>query len=133
MESTQGKVPHRVFARPNAINQSSLILDAGVKILDAIGNYLGVDYSLPKMDQVAVPDFSAGAMENWGLVTYREARFFYDDAVTDYTLKTAIVTTIAHELGHQWFGNLIGPRWWSVLWLNEGFANLFGFIGTDEV
>lgn len=98
MESSQGRVPHRVFSRSNAINQSSLILDAGVKILDAIGTYLGVDYSLPKMDQVAIPDFAPGAMENWGLVTYRESRFFFNDAVTDYNLKTAIITTIAHEV-----------------------------------
>lgn len=98
LESNQGRVPHRVFARSNAINQSALILDAGVKILDALGTYLGVEYSLPKMDQVAVPDFGPGAMENWGLVTYRESRFFYDDAVTDYILKSSIITTIAHEV-----------------------------------
>lgn len=98
LESSRGRVPHRVFARSNAINQSSLMLDAGVEILDALGTYLNNFYSLPKIDQVAIPDFSAGAMENWGLVTYRESRFFYDDAVTDYSLKTAIVTTIAHEV-----------------------------------
>lgn len=69
LNSSQGRVPHRVFARPNAINQSQLTLEAGVKILDAIERYLNVEYSLPKMDQIAVPDFGPGAMENWGLVS----------------------------------------------------------------
>jgi len=85
------------------------------------------------MDQVAVPNFSPGAMENWGLVTYRELRFFYDAAVTEYYLQTSIITVIAHEFAHQWFGNLVGPQWWDYIWLNEGFANLFEHIGTDLV
>ncbi|XP_037030608.1 aminopeptidase N-like [Bradysia coprophila] len=131
--SVRGRVPQRVFGRSSEIIHSTLTLNAGIDILDSLERYLGVNYSLPKMDQIAIPDFGPGAMENWGLVTYREIRFFFNDAVDDYNLKTAIVTTIAHELGHQWFGNLIGPRWWDVIWLNEGFANLFGFIGTDEV
>lgn len=110
-----------------------MILDAGEKILDAIADYVSVEYNLPKMDQVAIPDFNPGAMENWGLVTYREERFFWNESVNTHTYKTALITVIAHEFGHQWFGNLVGPSWWTYIWLNEGFANLFEHIGVDLV
>lgn len=80
------------------MNHSSLVLNAGIDIMEALEKYLGVNYPLPKMDQVAIPDFDPGAMENWGLMTYRETRFFFDDAVNDYASKTSIVTTIAHEV-----------------------------------
>lgn len=129
----QGKVPHRVFARSNAISNCYLILDTGVKLLDALGDYLGINYPLPKMDQVAIPDFYFSAMENWGLTTYRERQFFYNENVTEYFIKTNIVTVVSHEFAHNWFGNLATPRWWSYLWLKEGFANLFQHIGTNLV
>lgn len=126
-------IPHRAISRPNALGLNSLILEAGVKILDAIADYVSVEYTLPKMDQVAVPDFNPGAMENWGIVTYREERFFWNESVNTHTYKTALITVIAHEFGHQWFGNLVGPSWWTYIWLNEGFANLFEHIGVDLV
>lgn len=105
-------VPQRTFARPNAVNQSTLMLSAGERIMDALEIYLGVNYSLPKMDQAGIPDFSAGAMENWGLVTYRESYFFYNENVTTYTSVLGTVKVIAHEYVHQWFGNLVSPAWW---------------------
>lgn len=68
-----------------------------------------------------------------GLTTYRERQFYYDETVTEYFLKTNIVTVQSHEFAHNWFGNLVTPRWWSFLWLKEGFANLFQHVGTDMV
>lgn len=73
------------------------------------------------------------AMENWGLVTYREPYLLYNETIHSDKRKLGVVTTIAHEFGHQWFGDLVGPEWWNFLWLNEGFATLFQNIGTDLV
>lgn len=126
-------IPHRAISRPNALGLNHVVLDAGERILDAIAEYVGVEYTLPKMDQVAIPDFSAGAMENWGLVTYREERFFFNESINTHTYYTSLITVIAHEFGHQWFGNLVSPSWWTYIWLNEGFANLFEHIGVDLV
>lgn len=72
-------------------------------------------------------------MENWGLVTYREAYLLYNETIHSDRRKMGVVTTMSHEFGHQWFGNLVSPKWWSYLWLNEGFATLFENIGTDLV
>lgn len=87
-------------------------------------------YPLPKLDQVALPDFEAGAMENWGLVTYRESCLLADNTATLSTRKS-VATTVTHELSHQWFGNLITMQWWDDLWLNESFATIMEYFATD--
>ncbi len=100
--------------------------------LDYYDDKFGIKYPLPKCDQVAIPDFEAGAMENWGLVTYRESCMLVspDDSKTT---KEYISTVIAHELSHQWFGNLVTMEWWNNLWLNESFANMMEYVCVDAI
>ncbi|XP_065072749.1 aminopeptidase N-like [Ochlerotatus camptorhynchus] len=123
----------RVFARSNAIYQTEYALDSGLKTLQAMDEYIGIPYStyMDKMDQVAVPDFAAGAMENYGFCHHRESLLLNDPEVTTYRTRTWIDTIIAHEYIHQWFGNVVTNEWWSYLWLNEGFATLYEFYAAN--
>lgn len=98
-------------------------LQVATDALDWYENYFGVPYPLPKCDHVALPDFAAGAMENWGLVTYREAYFLVQPDTPRDDIEV-IATVITHELAHMWFGNLVTMRWWDELWLNESLASI---------
>uniref|UniRef100_A0A182PEE9 Aminopeptidase N n=1 Tax=Anopheles epiroticus TaxID=199890 RepID=A0A182PEE9_9DIPT len=122
-----------LYARPNAIHEAEFGLEAGVKILDALSEYTGVNYYdyMPKLSQMAIPDRGGGAMENWGLVKYVETGLLFNPARNTYRTRKGIAIVVSHELAHQWFGDLVGPQWWSYIWLNEGFANLYGYIGAD--
>ncbi|XP_076763833.1 uncharacterized protein LOC143431161 [Xylocopa sonorina] len=124
-----------VWTKPHAVDQAAYALDVGEKLLDLLGNYMGIPYTkyMDKMDQVSLKDFSAGAMENWGLVTYRETALLYEDGVTTTRNKQSITTIIAHEFAHQWFGDLVSPKWWKYIWLNEGFATYFEYFITHEL
>lgn len=108
-------------------------LDIAVRSIEFFDDYFGVPYPLPKSDHVALPDFSSGAMENWGLITYREVALLADPKTTSISSKQYIARVIAHELSHQWFGNLVTMEWWNDLWLNESFAELMMYLAVDEL
>lgn len=108
-------------------------LQEAVKTIEFFNDYFGVPYPLPKSDHVAVPDFSNGAMENWGLITYRETALLADPKLTSIESKEYISTVIAHELSHQWFGNLVTMKWWNNLWLNESFATIMEYVAVDAL
>ncbi len=131
---TNTGVEVNVFATPAQPAESlAFALEHAVKTIEYFNDYFDIPYPLPKSDQVALPDFSNGAMENWGLITYRESALLYDPATTSIASKQYIATVISHELSHQWFGNLVTMAWWDDLWLNESFATIMEYICVDAL
>ncbi len=102
-------------------------------ILDYLESLFGIGFPLPKQDMAAVPDLAFNAMENWGLITYREAALLYEPGVSSARNRHYLAIIVAHELAHMWFGDLVTMEWWSDLWLNEGFATYVQNLGTDHV
>ncbi|VAI31886.1 unnamed protein product [Triticum turgidum subsp. durum] len=122
----------RVYTQIGKSNQGKFALDVGVKSLNLYKDYFDTPYPLPKLDMVAIPDFAAGAMENYGLVTYREVALLFDDKSSSASSRQSVAITVAHELAHQWFGNLVTMEWWTHLWLNEGFATWVSHLAVDS-
>ncbi|KAL9267254.1 Aminopeptidase M1-like protein [Drosera capensis] len=130
---TSDGVKVRVYSQVGKANQGKFALDVAVKTLEIYRKYFAVPYSLPKLDMIAIPDFAAGAMENYGLVTYRDVALLYDEQHSAAANKQRVTIVVAHELAHQWFGNLVTMEWWTHLWLNEGFATWVSYLATDDI
>ncbi|KAJ8733110.1 hypothetical protein PYW08_001408 [Mythimna loreyi] len=126
-------IPIKIWTRPELIGKAKYASTITPKLLEYYEDVFGVPYALDKMDLIAIPDFSSGAMENWGLVTFRETTLLFDEAESVPRDKQNVAIDIAHELAHQWFGNLVTMRWWTDLWLNEGFATYIEYVGVDHV
>ncbi|KAM3967179.1 membrane alanyl aminopeptidase-like [Aphomia sociella] len=137
--NSEGLLDYEVIGRPAAFadNQEQYALDVGRELLDEMSDHTAMDFfgvhPYIKMTQAAIPDFSAGAMENWGLLTYREAYLMYNSNHTNSNYKQLIAYILSHEIAHMWFGNLVTCEWWDVLWLNEGFARYYQYFLTHAV
>jgi tricorn protease interacting factor F2/3 len=128
-----GRVLLRVVTTPGMEKQARFALAFARKSLEFSEDYYGIPYPLSKLDLIAVADFAAGAMENWGAITFRENLLLHDPEVTSKAGEERICVVIAHEVAHQWFGNLVTPSDWRYLWLNESFATYFGYGVVDHI
>ena len=130
-ERAAGGTTVGVWTTPGKEDQASFALDTSIQLLGYFNEYFGIPYPLPKLDHIAIPDFAAGAMENWGAVTYRETALLVDPDNSSAGTRQRVAEVIAHEMAHMWFGDLVTMEWWDDLWLNESFASWMGNKAVD--
>ena len=123
----------RIWATRGKEEQGRFALETAVDLLAYFDYYFGIPYPLEKLDHLALPDFAAGAMENWGAITYREIALLFDPANSAANTRQRIAEIIAHEMAHMWFGDLVTMEWWDDLWLNESFASWMGNKAVDHI
>nr|XP_045613537.1 aminopeptidase N-like [Procambarus clarkii] len=129
--STLNHTLFKVWTRKDALDQATYVRDTAPAILTYLEDYFSIPFPLPKLDMSSVPDFKFSGMENWGLILYRETALLYDPLKSSVDNKQSLGYVLAHEIAHQWFGNLVTPAWWSDLWLKEGFATFMGYVGLN--
>lgn len=132
IETDKFRLPVRVYAPPNQdIEHGRFSLELAARTLEFYEKTFDSKFPLPKMDMVAIPDFAAGAMENWGLITYRVVDVMFDEKTSGASTKERVAEVVQHELAHQWFGNLVTMDFWDGLWLNEGFATWMSWYSCN--
>ncbi|CAF3595932.1 unnamed protein product [Rotaria sp. Silwood1] len=131
--SSSKNITSRICGRIPILPQMTYADNVALKAVNFFNQYFDIDYALPKIDHFAVPDFEGGAMENYGLLIYREIGLFFDEKTGSTSQQQYVTLLIAHEVAHQWFGNLVSPAWWGELWLKEGFANYMESLATDFI
>ncbi|CAJ0547689.1 Ff.00g044430.m01.CDS01 [Fusarium sp. VM40] len=131
-ETNNFRVPIRVWCTPDQnLDHAVFSAELGARTLEFYEEQFGSKYPLPKMDMVAIPDFAAGAMENWGLITYRVVDLLLDEKTSSAVTKKRVAEVVQHELAHQWFGNLVTMDFWDGLWLKEGFATWMSWYSSN--